>query len=69
MFVTSRLNVDLQMEFTNICRVEIRADSSDMEVYLKSEINRNKRLRELTAEHPNLEEEIVKKVRERAAGM
>lgn len=68
-FVTSRPNVDLQAKFTNICRVDIWASDSDIDAYLKSEINTNNRLSKFIAKHPKLEEEIMRSVNEKVAGM
>ena len=68
-FVTARPHVDLQSRFTNIFRVEIVASSSDIEAYLDSEITTNNRLSMFTAKDPNLKEEIIKSVNEKADGM
>ena len=68
-FVTSRPHVDLQARFANIRRVDIWASYSDIEAYLKSEINTNNRLSMFTAKYPRLEEEIMTGVNEKAAGM
>ena len=57
------------MKFANIIRVDIWADSSDIEAYLKYEINTNGRLCLFCAKDPELEEDIVRSVTEEAAGM
>ena len=69
MFVTSRPHVDLQVKLNNVLRVDILASSSDIEAYLKSEINTNNRLSMFTAKDPKLKEEIIRNVNEKADGM
>ena len=69
MFVTSRPNIDLQAKFTNVCRVDICASDSDIDAYLRSEIDTNNRLSKIIAGHPKLGEEIRRIVNEKAAGM
>jgi len=68
-FVTSRPHVDLQVKLTNIYRIDILASSSDIKAFLISEINTNNRLSMFTAKDSKLQEEIVKSVNEKAAGM
>lgn len=69
MFVTSRPNIDLQAKFTNMGRVDIYASDSDIDAYLKSEIDTNSRLSKSIAEHPELGEKIRRIVKKNAAGM
>lgn len=69
MFVTSRPHVDLQVKLTNIHRIDILASSSDIKAFLVSEINTNNRLSMFTAKDSKLQDEIVKSVNEKAAGM
>lgn len=68
-FVTSRSHVDLQVKLTNIHRIDILASFSDIKAFLVSEINTNNRLSMFTAKDSKLQDEIVKSVNEKAAGM
>ena len=68
-FITSRPHLDLQVKLTNIFRVDILASSSDIEAYLKSEINTNNRLSIFTAKDSKLKDEIIESVNQKAAGM
>ncbi|KAG2421547.1 hypothetical protein HFD88_005522 [Aspergillus terreus] len=68
LFLTSRPIV-LPVQFSKIQRVEISAAASDMETYLKTEINSRSRLSKFTARDPNLESDIIKSLIRNAAGM
>ncbi len=57
------------MKLTNIHRIDILASSSDIKAFLVSEINTNNRLSMFTAKDSKLQDEIVKSVNEKAAGM
>ena len=67
-FITSRPNVDLT-KFANGSRVDILASDSDIEIYLKSQIITNNRLSLFAAKDIKLEEDIIKNLSEKAAGM
>lgn len=68
-FITSRPHLDLQGRFSNLRRIDIWANHSDIEVYLEAEITTNSRLSKFTARYPDLKEEIIKTVSKKAAGM
>lgn len=67
--ITSRPSLELQEKFTNVCRLDIFANSSDIQSYLKDEIERNSRLSKLIKTDPELEADIMKTLVEEAAGM
>ncbi len=69
LFVTSRLNVNLQLKFPDLLRLEVRANSSDIEAYLISEMNTNNRMSIFTAKDPKLKGEIITNVKQKADGM
>jgi len=69
MLITSRPNLYLQKMFSNISRLEIATEISDVQTYVESEIDRNDRLCDLTSQDPDLKLHIVKTVSEKAAGM
>jgi hypothetical protein len=69
LFITSRPNVDLQAKFANTSRIDISASNSDIQIYLKSEIDINNRLSLFAAKDAKLEEDIIKIVSEKATGM
>ena len=68
-FITTRLHVDIQAYFPSVCRLEIQANRYDVERYLRSMIHNNKRLRDFSTDAPELEQEIIRGVMEKADGM
>jgi len=68
-FIITRLYIDLRDYFPSVCRLEFQADRSDTERYLRSKIYTNKRLRNFPTDVPELEQEIVTGVTEKADGM
>ncbi len=68
-FITTRLHIDLRDYFPSVCRLQIQANRSDIERYLRSKIHTNKRLRDFCIDATELEQEIVTGVIEKADGM
>ncbi|TGO07453.1 hypothetical protein BTUL_0275g00150 [Botrytis tulipae] len=68
-FITSRPHLDLQAKFADISRINITANASDIKTYLEHEIRTNTRLSLLTAKDLKLQEDIVKNLSEKAAGI
>ena len=68
-FVTTRLHVDLREYLPSVCRLQIQANRSDLERYLRFKIHSNKRLREFSTDAPELEREILTGIIEKADGM
>jgi hypothetical protein len=69
LFITSRPNLYLKTELTAIYQINIVARGSDIQTYLKSVIDTNNRLCDLTAQDPNLKVDIIKRLNETADGM
>ncbi len=69
LFITSRLHVDLEPEFGNLSRNDITASNSAVKAYLTSEINENSKLARLTTKDPQLKEDIINGISEKAGGM
>ena len=69
LFITSRPNIDLREKFTRIVQIEISANKSDVETYLRSEIDTNRRLTSLIAREPTLKEELVHNLSAKTTGM
>ena len=61
--------MDLHAQLTNVSQVDIRTSCSDVKAYLKYEIDTNSRLSKFVTKYPELEEEIVSSINEKAAGM
>ena len=69
LFFTSRLNVDITPTFSRILRLEIAASTPDIMTYLESEIYNSSRLALFVRRDPDLKEEIIGRVVEKAHGM
>lgn len=69
LFITSRPHVDIQAQFPNKTRMDISASDSDIEIYSRSIINTNNRLSLFAAKDIKLEEDIVRNVSQKTAGM
>ena len=68
-FFTSRLNVDITPTFSPILRLEIAASTPLINKYLESEIYNSSRLALFVRRDPDLKEEIIGRVVEKAHGM
>lgn len=69
LFVSSRLNIDLETRFANLSRLDIVASDSDIRCYLDSEIFSNNRLSLFTSRDPTLKARILDTVSRKADGM
>ncbi|KAL8949471.1 MAG: hypothetical protein Q9222_004419 [Ikaeria aurantiellina] len=69
LFITSRLYIDLQSKFSDIFRVNIVANPSDIKAYLRSVIETNRRLSLFTTKDPKLKNDIIDAVNQNADGM
>ena len=69
LFFTSRLNLDITPTFSSILRLEIAASTPDITTYLESEIYNSSRLALFVRRDPDLKEEIIGRVIEKAHGM
>jgi hypothetical protein len=68
-FVPSRLNIDLDAEFSNISRIDIFASDSDVKTYLTSEIDKSSKLAKLITRDSRLKEDIINGISGKAGGM
>jgi hypothetical protein len=68
-FVTSRLNIDLDAEFSNISRIDIFASDSDVKTHLTSEIDKSSKLAKLITRDSRLKEDIINGISGKAGGM
>ena len=66
-FITSRPNIKLK--FSNISQVPIEATDSDMKIYLTSKIGKNSRLTGFTTKNPQLKEDIINSITQKADKM
>lgn len=69
LFITSRPHLDLQPQFSDLVQIDIAASSSDIRVYLESEISNNIRMSLLTNRDTGLKAQIIDTITQKAAGM
>ena len=69
LFITSRPHLELQTKFVNLFRIDIAASSSDIRVYLESEISTNSRMSLLTSKDVALKTQIIDTIIKKSAGM
>lgn len=65
----SRPEVDLEKHLSDYTKVSIAARSSDLKLYVRSEIEERIRTRKLRLRDPNLKEQITERLTEGADGM
>lgn len=67
---TSRPHIDLPVEFAKLERLHISATTSDLEVYLKSEISENYKFQKrVIRNNPSIQPEIMGCIIAKSAGM
>ena len=69
LFITSRDYLELQEPFPEILRITIEAHDTDVKRFIEAGLEDNENIHELISRDPTLEEEIVNRICEKAAGM
>lgn len=67
--ITTRPHVLLEDRFAYLSRLDIIAQDYDLQTYLESEMGKSRRMSKYLKREPGLKGEILKKVKEKAAGM
>jgi hypothetical protein len=66
---SSRPEVDIKCHLNDYVQISIAAQSSDLKLYVASEIERRSRTQKLRIQDPDIKEEIMERLVEKAEGM